>query len=321
MDRVLKIRGIYATALTRFFLDQGFKVTLASEAVTERFGGSGGFDVFQAPGAEILDLESKQGIVVLGDQESLDIVASQVVENFLDAVTRRRAEDFLEIEFPLVSKSRLDEIRNAVVPTLFHHHRLKIIASDQIDDLENNSLALRPEKRETLSSAAEKEWIWDSYERLKEIAIEHVKPDGRVFHLSEGRILESDFEEKRLVLKRVKFRGRSTYDGLGVPKQEGDYAISEIHEGDWCYRHTYFRAQGDKIGTYYNINTPVEFYPDRIRYVDLEIDVVQFPGGRVEVMDVEELDSQVQKNHLGETLLIRAKKEACALRSRLLSCL
>lgn len=319
MDRVLKIRGIYATALTRFFLGQGFKVTFPSEAVRERLGGLRGFEVLQAPDAEILDLKSKQGILVLGDQDSLDVVASQMIENFLDAVTRRRAGEVLEIEFPLVSKSRLDEIRNAVVPTLFSHHRLKIIASDQIGDLENKSLSLHPETREPLSRAAEKDWVWDFYETTKEIAIEHVKPDGRVFHLSDGRVLESDFVDKRLVLKRVKSQGRGAYDGLGIPKLEGDYAISEIREGDWYYRHTYFRACGDKIGTYYNINTPVEFYPDKVRYVDLEIDVVQFVDGRVEVVDAEELDRQVRKNHLSEALLNVAKKEADLLMSRLRS--
>jgi len=54
----------------------------------------------------------------------------------------------------------------------------------------------------------------------------------------------------------------------------------------------------------------VEFYPDRIRYVDLEIDVVQMPDGRVIVTDQEDLERQFQTGYLGKELEERAKKEA-----------
>jgi len=313
MAIILKIRGIYSTALTRFFLDQGFRVALPSGSIAERFGVSPGFDVLQAPDVEIRDLDGKQGVLLEGQKEALDAMTPRVKICFYDAVTRRKAEDILEIEFPLVSKSRLDEIRNAVVPTLFHHHRFKIIASDQVDRMEENRLAEFPERRGALSCAMEKEWIWDRYEKGKEMAIEHVKLDGRVFHLSEGEIVAANFEKKNLILRRSKFKGRSNYDGLEITKQEGDYAVSEIREGEWSYRHTYFRAHGEKIGTYNNVNTPVEFYPDRIRYVDLELDVLQFPNGRVEVVDEGELARQFDQGYFSAEMREKAIKEAWRL--------
>jgi protein associated with RNAse G/E len=319
VDIVLKIRGIYATALTRFFLDRRFRVALPSEAVAERFCGASGLDVFQGPDVEIRDLENKHGVVLEGEGGSLDALITHMGDCFCDVVTRRRANDIAEIEFPFVSKLLLDEIRNTVVPTLLNHHRLKIIASDQVDRIEENTLAAQPERREALGCSMEKEWIWDQYEIGKEIAIEHVKLDGRVLRLSEGEVVGVNFAERSLILRRSKFKGRSKYDGLGISKLEGDYAVSEIREWEWHYRHTYFRAQGERIGAYYNINTPVEFYPDRIRYVDLEIDVVQFPEGGVDVVDEGELAKRFEQGYLSAKMREKAMSQASKLKRWLIS--
>jgi predicted RNA-binding protein associated with RNAse of E/G family len=97
---------------------------------------------------------------------------------------------------------------------------------------------------------------------------------------------------------------------LGIEKREGDYAISEIQEGLWHYTHTYFRNDDTLIGKYTNINTPVEFYPDRVRYVDLEIDVVQLPDGRVFVTDEEDLEERFKAGCLSKELVDTAKKAA-----------
>ena len=156
----------------------------------------------------------------------------------------------------------------------------------------------------------EKSLIWDTLQVGKEIKIEHVKLDGRIIFLSEGEIVGEDFEQKKLVLRRSRFKGRSKYDGLGIDKREGDYAVSEVQEGRWYYTHTYFRKDGTLIGRYVNINTPVEFYPDRIRYVDLEIDVVQMTDGRVFVTDEEDLKERFKAGFLSEQLMEAAKKAA-----------
>jgi hypothetical protein len=317
MDLVLKIRGIYATALTRFFLQRGFRVALPSGPIAERFAGWPGFDAFEAPDVQLADLDSKQGILLEGEEGVLETLLSHLRDGFSDTVARKRAEDVMEIEFPFAAKSVLDEVRNSVTPTLRLHHRLKIMASDQVDRVEADALAHAPEMRDSLSLKMERELIWSGYGKSRQIAVEHVKPDGRVLNLSEGEIVETDFAGRRLVLKRSKFKGGSTYDGLGMPKREGDYAVSEVRGGDWFYRHTYFRAGGEKIGDYYNINTPVEFYFDRIRYVDLEVDVVRFPDGRVEAIDERELWRRFEEGHLGAAMRDRALGEASRLSASL----
>ena len=313
MGLVFTLRGIYATALTRFFLERGFGVAIPSGPIAERFAGWPGLGASKVPDARLADLDGKQGILVEGEEEVLETLLSHLRDGVFDTVARKRAEEVMEIEFPFAAKSLLDEVRRTVVPTLRLHHRLKIIASDRVDQVEANTLAGSPVMRESLSLKMERELIWSAYGQGKEIAIEHVKPDGRVLNLSEGVIVEADFPGKRLVLRRSKFKGRSTYDGLGIPKREGDYALSEVRDGDWHYRHMYYRAGGEHIGTYYNINTPVEFYPDRIRYVDLEIDVVMFPDGRTEVVDEVKLRKRMEEGYLGAELLDTALSEASRL--------
>jgi protein associated with RNAse G/E len=310
MSVAIKIRGIYATALTRFFLDQGMKVVSPSDTLIRRFGKAKGLVLIAPHDVEIVDREDMEGIGLQGESACMDEAAAAVRKNFFDAICRDRREGSADIEFPYDAKAALDELRNRVLPTVPGHHHFRIVASDYVNLLEEKTLSGHPEKRESVGRGMEKSLIWDTFEKGKEIRIEHVKLDGRIIYLSEGEIVEKDFEGKKLVLRRSRFKGRTRYDGLGIEKREGDYAVSEVQEGSWSYRHTYFRADGALIGRYVNINTPVEFYPDRIRYVDLEIDVVQMPDGRVTVMDEDDLEKQFQAGHFSKELKERAKREA-----------
>jgi probable ribonuclease FAU-1 len=62
----------------------------------------------------------------------------------------------------------------------------------------------------------------------------------------------------------------------------------------------------------------VEFYPDRIRSVDLEIDVVQFADGRVEVVDEGELSKRFEQGYLSAKMREKALSEASRLSASLL---
>jgi protein associated with RNAse G/E len=310
MSVAVKIRGIYATALTRFFLDQGVNVVSPSDPIIRRFGKAKGLVLVGVHDVEIRDLEDREGIRIEGESEGVDEVTKLLRDRFFDTICRNKTTGSAELEFPFAAKTALDELRNRVLPTVPRHHHLRIIASDEVSLLEEKTLTGHPEKREALGRNMEKSLVWERFQKDKEIQIQHVKLDGRIIFLSEGEIVEEDFGQKKLVLRRSRFKGRTKYDGLGIDKREGDYAISEIQEGLWHYKHTYFRKNGTLIGRYLNINTPVEFYPDRIRYVDLEIDVVQMPDGQVIVADEEDLEKQFEAGHLGKELKERAKKEA-----------
>jgi protein associated with RNAse G/E len=317
MSVAVKIRGIYATALTRFFLDQGMKVVSPSDTIIRRFGRAEGLTLIESHDAEITDSEDLQGIKVQGENDSVDAVTTALRKHFFDIICRNKREGSADIEFPYSAKSALDELRNRVLPTVPGHHHFRVLATDYVNLLEEKTLSGHPEKRESVGRSMEKSLIWDTFAKGKEIRIEHVKLDGRIIFLSEGEIVEKDFEGKKLVLRRSRFKGRTKYDGLGIEKRERDYAVSEVQEASWYYRHTYFREDGTLIGRYVNINTPVEFYPDRIRYVDLEIDVVQMPDGRVIVMDEDDLEKQFQAGYLSKELKERAKKETAQRAERL----
>jgi protein associated with RNAse G/E len=310
MSVAVKIRGIYSTALTRLFLDEGMKVVSPSDTIIRRFGRAEGLVLVESHDVEIMDSDDMEGIRVQGESVSVDAVTTVLRERFFDTVCRNKREGSEDLEFPFAAKAALDELRNRVLPTVPRHHHLRIIASCYVSLLEEKTLSGHPEKRESVGRSMEKSLIWDTLQVGKKIKIEHVKLDGPVLFLSEGVILEKDFDRKRLVLKRSRFKGRTKYDGLGIEKREGDYAISEIQGGLWHYQHTYFRSDGTLIGRYVNINTPVEFYPDRIRYVDLEIDVVQMPDGQVFVTDEEDLEQRFKAGFLSKELLETAKKAA-----------
>ncbi len=314
MDIHLKIRGIYTTALTKFFLEKGLTIVSPSEVIQSRFEDDTKIDPNRPMDASIEDLNSGQGILLEGYPEPLDTVVQLITVTFEDAICRKRATDahhaVIELEFPYLSKSRLDELRGRVVPTLSNHHRLRIIASEYVDLMEKKELESHPEKRETLSKYVEERLIWEAYSVGKELQIDHVKLDGRVISLSEGELLQIDPGEKRLILQRKRFKGRGKYDGLNIHKEVGDYAITQVKQGDWFYVHNYFRRDGQLIGTYYNINTLVEFYPDRLRYVDLEIDVVCWPDGKIRIIDKEGLNRHWEAGYVSKTLKQRAEAAA-----------
>lgn len=139
------------------------------------------------------------------------------------------------------------------------------------------------------------------------VGIEHVKLDGRVFHLGEALIEAFDRNHSSLRLSRV-FRRKGVYDGLEIPKEPGDHAITEAKLGEWHFKTQYFSSDGQLKGTYFNLNTPIELYPYHIRYVDLEVDVCVWPDGRIRTLDEEKLE-EAAENELITEKLVKIVKE------------
>jgi predicted RNA-binding protein associated with RNAse of E/G family len=75
----------------------------------------------------------------------------------------------------------------------------------------------------------------------------------------------------------------------------------------------YRDAEGERKGTYVNVCTPVECFPDVVRYVDLHVDVVKHPDGRVERVDDDELDAAETAGELPSELAEKARSVAGAL--------
>jgi Ribonuclease G/E len=147
------------------------------------------------------------------------------------------------------------------------------------------------------------------------VSIGHGKPDGRLITLGRGSVVERDPDGTVAVRRELASSG--TYDGLGVARERGDVALTKFREGRWWYPTVYRSAAGELKGTYVNVCTPVECFPEQVRYVDLHVDVVKHADGRVERIDDDELDAAVEAGELPAALAERARSVASSLEKAL----
>lgn len=305
----LKIRGIYGTALTRFALDSGFDIVDPSAKVQERLRRkfpNDPYDIF------IHDREDLQGIELKGEADRLCEVLTAMRKEFLDAliVGFHAAEDdesraVADLELPGASKAKLDSIRASVLPTLMHHHRLRLIDSDLLDSAEYE-LAKHAGDRAELERSIMREAVLVPLEKSGKVRLEHIRPSGKSMRPREGTIQKVDGH--RIVFKRSFSPGR--YDGLNLLIRKGDYGLTEVREGEWYVKHSYYSGDRFLIGEYFNINTPVELYPYGARYVDLEVDVIRRAGEKAFEIDREKLSFLVQQGCIDTDLESRAVRVA-----------
>ena len=121
-------------------------------------------------------------------------------------------------------------------------------------------------------------------------------------------------EGQATVIVKRKFRTNyGTYDGLDVPKQEGDYAIAEYTTGADMTKTQYFRESGEQIGTYYNLNSPVEFIENGVWYLDYEVDVVEGTAGEQNTIDEESFQNYVEAGVIEKTQAKKVLKRAAEI--------
>jgi len=144
------------------------------------------------------------------------------------------------------------------------------------------------------------------------VAIGHGKPDGRLIVLGRGEVTDLDPSDGSVTVERRMSAGGS-YDALDARREAGDVATTTFREGRWWYPTVYRDEDGERKGTYVNVCTPVEAFPDSLRYVDLHVDVVKHGDGRVERVDDDELDEAVERGELTEELAEKARSVAAAL--------
>jgi hypothetical protein len=220
------------------------------------------------------------------------------------------------------SRFALDERRRAVVPTMPGHHRTKAAheaASAGVDLVE----ALCPDLGGGAGDASTDDDGFPFGVVARQfgphtggsVRIEHGKPDGRLIVL--GRADVTDVEADGTVELRREMSPGGTYDALGVDREAGDVAVTTVREGRWWYPTTYRDADGGVKGTYVNVCTPVEAFPDAVRYVDLHVDVVRHADGTVERVDDDELDAAVAAGNVPERLAEKARSVAASLENAL----
>jgi len=218
------------------------------------------------------------------------------------------------------SRFALDDHRAGAVPTMPGHHRIKAgdeRASAAVDFVEAVCDGLQDESGDD----AEGDFPFGVVARQfgpregGDLAIDHGKPAGRCIRLGEGDVAEVDPTGTVTVTRQMSPGG--TYDALGIPREAGDVAVTKFKEGRWWYATVYRDAEGERKGTYVNVCTPVEIFPDAVRYVDLHVDVVKHGDGSVERVDDDELDDAVEAGYVSDRLAEKARSVAAAVENAL----
>jgi hypothetical protein len=205
----------------------------------------------------------------------------------------------------------LDEHRRSVTTTMPGHHRIKAgatTASTAVDFVEGvcGDLGSAPE-------AFPFGVVTDQFgpRESDRVGIGHGKPDGRLIDLGPGEVTERTDDGKLTVRREISSRG--SYDALGTDREPGDVAITKFEEGRWWYPTVYRGEEGASKGTYVNICTPVEVFPETVRYVDLHVDVIKQPGGTTSVVDEDELTAAVEAGTIRPELAEKARTVARAV--------
>jgi Ribonuclease G/E len=227
-----------------------------------------------------------------------------------------------DIEFPLEVKDALDKTRAKIKPTLKRHHFYKSAGYAALVDLAEMIIEDRPEERNYITAKLEKVVSRDLPRVDDSINIEHVKLDGRNIVLARGRVAETT--SKGFVIRR-QFRhtnrklkmSQEAHENVDVVSSEGDYALTQVVPGALTLVTNYYSRAGDIKGTYVNVNTGVEVYPSngnspgRIRYIDLEIDVVKAPiTENPRVIDQHLLKRAVQRGFITQEMAEQSRSRA-----------
>lgn len=312
----LTVRGIYSTALIQLLLSSGFTITRPTKSQSERFGISSR----DPPDAEIVDLMlDRNCIEIRGSSEVVESVIEILRKTFMDLIILgvRELGGLLSarIGFPNDAKLKLDELRSIVAYTVPYHHYCRAGGEGlssmvtMAEDLVEKGVVPGEEMSKRFC-----EQVLSISPRIGSmIKIIHLKPDGKRILLGHGRAVgKSDGSVK--LMRRI--MGFGVYDGLGIEKCTGDYAITEVSRFRPWMKTSYYSISGALKGCYYNVSTPVSVYPDHVHYFDLEVDVVVKPGSSPEIVDVDSLEKAVQENRISEELKKTALKIAEEIASK-----
>lgn len=301
----VKLRGIYATALSKLLIDNGFLIVSPSEEIQERLGIN---YIEVEPEVYIDNKQIKHTVFIEGNKEPVDKVRRVFADNLHECIFFKKTEGVIEIDFPISMKRKLDMIRNSVTPTINDHHYFKTFggevrsAIDMAEKLLSKGEPIDEVERKFHGTILQ-HFPYDG----ASVNIDHIKLNGQVVNLGKASIEVIDGEY--LEFKRdIKADGK--YDGLDVEKRTGDVALSKTNLSDYHIKTEYYSKDGKLKGTYHNINTPVEIYSSYIRYIDLDLDVLVWPDGRREIVDMKELDRAESMGIVTKTLAEKARNQA-----------
>lgn len=212
-------------------------------------------------------------------------------------------ECIIEVMLNGRAKILLDNVRNNVMPTIMGHHTYKTLKRNTalLDLIE----ALLGHCNDRAGFSVE--FMRQLMSRRYRVGIVHIKPSGEVIKLGNADVLK--LEPDDIVLLR-RLRGGGGYlDGLGIPKEEGDMAITCSAINNEYLTHVYVDHAWRPKGIYINVNTPIEFTGSNILYIDLVVDVVKrWDSSEARVIDYDEYMTYVNIGVIPSKLRARVEK-------------
>ena len=312
----VSIRGIYSTALIGLLQEKGFTIVNPTRSQVERFG----ITLKNEPDAMVLDSPSDRNCIeIRGSAEVVQQLVKALQDFFEDVVVLHLSVceplGRAKIGFPNQAKLKLDGLRSQVSYTVPYHHYCRAGGeglSSMVSFAEN--LVERGLVPAEEMSGMFKEQVESITPRLGTmIKIIHIKPSGKRLSLGPGKVIWRGNGKARI---QRRIMGFGVYDGLGVEKSPGDYAITEVTRFQPWMKTSYYSISGELKGRYYNISTPISLYPDHVHYFDLEIDVVVKPNSEAEIVDIELLEKALEEGRIREEVKIKALKIAEEIASK-----
>ncbi len=227
----------------------------------------------------------------------------------------------VRVNFSYDAKQTLDKIRSHVVPTVSGHHYMRSLGKDTqllVDFAEN--LVSNGYNSEEIGNHMLRTFITNRFSVGSLVKIRHYKPNGERVELTPGKVISVDPNNFEITIRRQFSSEEGIYDGIGAPKEKGDYAIATYRMGSMVSKNTYYSYNGVIKGIYINISTPIEFTWDGIQYIDLSVDVVRDYADQVRIIDTDELEQYVKTGcitrSLADEVLRIAKEQADLLKTK-----
>ncbi len=207
------------------------------------------------------------------------------------------------------SKQILDEYRRKVIPTMINHHTYRSGGLNVIDFSEK---LIEKGVSPNLIEETIKEYFVQKLKDEGTVYVTHKKIQGRDFTKVEV-VSDVKISDGEIILKTIRpLKPGINYDGLNIPIEPGDYAMTTYIEGNWYFIREYYNSSGELKGKYINVNTPIEIVENKIRYIDLIVDVIELNGEK-KVIDLEELRETLNNIRTNRKLLNKIEETVRAL--------
>ncbi|MEM0489738.1 MAG: DUF402 domain-containing protein [Ignisphaera sp.] len=248
-----------------------------------------GYSIRWRSSAKSAELEK----IVKDLEEALQTLQNLDVKKYSvgDVVIEGEAIAFIRLSRP--SKEYLDTIRDRVVSTALGHHIARSCRNNGFVDIIDR-----------MSNYLDKESLYRAFRYAiadntlgKIFKIIHRKFTGEKIELNGLEIINVvDTQLGKVVIGRRFIKTAGIYDGLDVPKERGDVAITLIPIDEWFIVHRYIGINGNEKGIYININTPPEICIENrtISYIDLHVDIV-YRDGKLNIIDYNEFENTLRK--------------------------